>query len=110
MSLQLTVESMKTDQELIQDLAGGFAIRIEDDEWSHGYYVEPPGKYDILSDQLLRLIGEGWLEGFANGGGYRLSDEGRKAFNRAMDELGDGKLIAPKSTALQQPTEASDGK
>lgn len=90
---------MKTDREIIQDLAGGFTVREEVDGWDSEIYMQPPGRYDVTHNQIQSLIDGGWLKGFANGSGYRLSDEGHKAFNRAMDELGDGKLIAP---VLQQ--------
>ncbi len=88
---------MKTEREIIQDLAGGFTIQTEIDGWDSETYMQPPGRYDVLTSQVQSLIDDGWLKSFPNGCGYWLSDEGRKAYNRAMDELGDGKLIAPKS-------------
>ncbi len=93
---------MKTEREIIQDLASGFKIRLDQDEWYHSYHMAPPGRYDIQQSQVEALVKAGWLRGFANGGGFKLSDEGHKAYNRAMDEMGDGKLIAPNESGQEQ--------
>jgi hypothetical protein len=86
---------MKTEREIIQDLAGGFTVKDEIDGYDSELYMQPPGRYDVTHNQIQLLIDAGWLDRFPNGCGYRLSDEGLKAHNRAMDEMGDGELIAP---------------
>jgi hypothetical protein len=78
-------------EEVVEALATGYAARYED---GHDLYVtKTAGK--VRSDTLDRLMREGWLEGFANGGGFRLSDAGRKSYLRSTDEMGDGKLVPP---------------
>lgn len=79
-------------EEVVQALASGYAARWENDTL---YVTKTEGR--IRRDTLDRLMREGWLEGFANGGGFRLSDEGRKAYLKSTDELGDGKLVPPVS-------------
>lgn len=80
---------------IIEKLAQyGWTIRSEDlgDHDGCEYWLQRCERYDISAD-IERLRREGWLEPF--NGGFRLSDEGRKAYLRSTDELGDGALIAP---------------
>jgi len=82
--------------EAVQALASGARIRIVDDGY-HGFsYVleaaplkQPDGR---AMDELFHC---GWLESMANGGTFKLSDAGQLAYQRSMDETGDGRLIAP---------------
>lgn len=78
-------------EEVVEALATGYAARYED---GHTLYVtKTAGK--VRPDTLDRLIREGWLEGFANGGGFRLSDAGLRSYLKSSDEMGDGKLVPP---------------
>ena len=79
--------------EIVAALAGGYVIRTEIDEHDREYFLDPPGARRLVAEQVSRLIREGWLESF--NGGYRLSDDGKKAYLRSTDELGNGKLVAP---------------
>lgn len=47
----------------------------------------------VSNEDISCLCDNGWL--YSMNGTYRLTDEGRVAFNRSTDELGNGKLIAP---------------
>ena len=52
-----------------------------------------PHRFDhVAFNHMLR---HGWLENTAGCGGYRLTDEGRIAYIRSTDEMGDGKLVDP---------------
>lgn len=84
-------------EEVVQALASGYGMQRDDCDVR---VVRSAGK--VRSDTLQRLIDEGWLEGYANGGGWRLSDEGHKAYLRSSDEMGDGKLVAPRT--ITEPT------
>lgn len=82
-------------EEIIEKLQQtGWRIRIESDEHGYQYFLEGP-RHSVTSTELSRLIQDGWLENTANGGGYTLTDEGRKAYLRSTDELGDGNLVPP---------------
>jgi len=84
-----------SDRKIIQDLAGGFIICEDLDGWDSDLYMQPPGRYGVTHSQIQALIDGGWLDRLPNGSGYKLSDAGLKSYNRAMDEIGDGNLIAP---------------
>lgn len=86
---------------LIERLATGFVIRTEDLGGYDGYdyWVEKSERYKLFGSDISRLIQDGWLESF--NGGYRLSDDGRKAYLRSTDELGDGKLYSPVPTPAE---------
>jgi hypothetical protein len=47
----------------------------------------------VTNEDLAQMIDDGWL--YSMNGTYRLTDEGRIAYFRSTDELGDGKLIPP---------------
>ena len=79
-------------REVIERLASGYSMR-DDDEL--GFVVaKTAGK--VRSDTIGKLMNGGWIE--RRNGCWTLTDEGRKAFMRSTDELGDGKLIAPEAT------------
>ena len=78
-------------EEIVEALATGYAARYEGG--NELYVTKTAGR--IRSDTLDRLIREGWVKGFANGGGFELSDAGRRSYNRAFDEMGDGQLVPP---------------
>ena len=79
-------------EEVVEALATGYSAYYERDS-NILNVIKTAGR--VRPDTLDRLMREGWLEGHANGGGFRLSDAGHRAYQRAYDELGDGKLIAP---------------
>jgi predicted transcriptional regulator len=54
----------------------------------------------ISNEDLNQMIDEGWL--YSMNGTYRLTDEGRAAYIRSTDEMGDGKLISPKDREQSQ--------
>lgn len=78
-------------EDVVQALASGYSARWDDREL---YVTKSAGR--VRGDTLQRLLDEGWLKGFPNGGGFWLSDEGHKAYLRSTDELGDGKLVPPR--------------
>ena len=81
------------DKDVIAHLASGAKLRRHGDD---GTEVELVTFHDVVTpDQWNRLADGGWLKGFANGGGAWLSDEGRRAYLRSTDEMGDGKLVPP---------------
>lgn len=82
-------------EEIIQKLQQpGWRIRIESYGHGYQYFLEGPS-HTLTTMEVSRLVQDGWLESTANGGGYTLTDEGRKAYLRSTDELGDGKLVPP---------------
>lgn len=81
-------------RDAIGELASGAYVATEDDEWGFSYkLVKPVAQPD--GDDFTVLIHRGWLEGCANGGSYKLSDAGLRAYLRSTDELGDGRLVHP---------------
>lgn len=76
----------------VQDLGGGAYFRATGPgmELELVQPIEQP-----QGDVIDRLIHRGWLESLANGGGYRMSDAGKMAYLRSMDELGDGAIHDP---------------
>lgn len=80
-------------EEAVEALATGYSAYYQDDESQTLNVVKSAGR--IRSDTRDRLMREGWVEGHANGGGFKLSDAGFRAYLRSQDELGDGKLVAP---------------
>lgn len=70
----------------------GWTVRAHSYEDGYEYFIERP-RIPVRGDLLTRMIGQGWLQGF--NGGYRLSDDGRKAHLHSTDEMGDGKLVPP---------------
>lgn len=88
-------------KQVVERLATGFIIRAEDlgGYDGHDYWLEKSERHRMFADQISRMIQDGWLDSF--NGGYRLTDEGRKAYLRSTDELGDGKLYLPFPTTAE---------
>ena len=85
---------MATDREVIERLAGGDFIAAIDLGGYDGYEYSLRSKETSVDEsQLRRLIDHGWL--YSTNTSYRLTDEGKKAYMRSMDELGDGTLVPP---------------
>jgi hypothetical protein len=85
-------------KEVISRLAQpGYAVRVHDNGEYDGYsvYVERTEGVQITGRELEMLKADGWIE-FDGPRSWKLSDEGRKAWLRSSDELGDGVLRAPK--------------
>jgi len=76
--------------EIVRHMAGGWRLGHED-----GNYFVSKTAGRVRSDTINRLIAEGWIE--SRNTCYILTDDGRKAYLRSTDELGDGKLIPPVS-------------
>jgi hypothetical protein len=79
-------------EEVVEALASGYTARYEDNS-NTLEVTKIAGR--VRSDTLDRLMREGWLKSFANGGGFWLSDKGQRSYLRSTDELGDGKLVPP---------------
>lgn len=82
-------------RKVVEALATGFLIRVihHGGHDGYSYEVQKCERFEIRGFLIEQMIKQGWLDGF--NGGFRLSDEGHKAYMRSTDELGDGKLIAP---------------
>lgn len=83
-------------RDIVAALASGHIIRTDDLGGYDGYEYRlvPEAQAPLLTTfQISRLIREGWLDSF--NGGFRLSDEGRKAYMRSTDEMGGGELVPP---------------
>jgi hypothetical protein len=87
-------------REIIAELASGAYIVMHD---NGRYELRQPGKYIGNHTMQHHLIRDGWLESFANCGGYRLSSAGKRAYMRSTDELGDSELAAPATVQAAQP-------
>lgn len=83
----MTQERLK---EIIRLLAQpGFRL-VYDGAMSDGEVCGPGTT--VLTEEINYMGRNGWLKGMPSGRGSWLSDEGRKAFLRSTDELGDGRL------------------
>ena len=80
-------------EEVIEALCTFGVMRYEREGSNVCEVFRPVGR--VRDDTLRRLMEDGWLKGYANGGGFWISDEGHKAYLRSTDELGDCKLRAP---------------
>jgi hypothetical protein len=84
-----------TDRQVITALAGGGRIVCDG---STGYdadsYRLVMSEVILNPSQVIRLMDEGWIR--SSNTAYFLTDEGMKAHLRSVDELGDGRLLAPK--------------
>ena len=89
-----------TDEEVIAHLAGGMVLRT--DASQSGASLQA-WRGSINSDQWNRLGREGWLEGFPNGCGAKLSEAGLLAYLRSTDEMGDGKMVSPAAAKEPKP-------
>lgn len=78
-------------KEVVAALAGGAHIELDDENY---YELRLPAP-KIDGETWTRLIHHGWLESMPNGGWYKLSDTGLRAYLRSTDEMGDGKLVDP---------------
>ena len=84
---------LPTDREVIAELASGARIIATDegDGWSYKLiHKEVP----ITGSQVVQLLDEGWI--YSSNTAYFLTDEGKQAYLKSTDELGDGRLLAPK--------------
>jgi len=70
-------------------LAGGAGL------WYTSDSVELVTRHRFDHTAFNYMLHHGWLESTAGCGGYRLTDEGLRAYLRSTDEMGDGKLIDP---------------
>lgn len=73
-----------TDAEVLEYLATGARI-VYDSDSPNGEVITWHG--DIGTLQIQRLSDEGWLTGFANGSGYRMSEEGRDRFHQEFGSV-----------------------
>jgi hypothetical protein len=80
----------------------GWTIRTEDHGGFDGrdYWLEKREGERLTDQDISDLLRDGWVRSY--NGGYELTDEGRKAYFRSSDELGDGQLIAPRATATKR--------
>jgi hypothetical protein len=76
--------------DIVELLAGPDAILCYSEE-SGADLVTP--HCHISNEDLISMLDAGWL--YSANGTYGLTDEGRLAYLRSTDEMGDGKLIAP---------------
>ena len=86
------IDGEPTIREIVAELASGAYIELHE---NGRYELRQPGKFIGSHTLEYHLLREGWLEGFANGGGYRLSSDGWRAYMRSTDELGNGELVPP---------------
>ena len=82
-------------EEIVPLLASNYYLREGPD--GHVWVTLTAGK--VRDDTITRLLEEGWVQRFPNGCGFELTDAGRGAYMRSTDELGDGVLRAPNSSA-----------
>lgn len=84
----------RSSQEALNDLAAGFKIKSDGDGgWWPILVYEQTKK--ISGPVIEELMNAGFIHGIANGSGFQISDEGRKAHLKSTDELGDGKVHIP---------------
>jgi hypothetical protein len=86
------IDGEPTIAEIVAELASGAFIELHDDG---RYELRHPGRFIGNHTMQHHLIRDGWLESFANCGGYRLSGDGHRAYMRSTDELGSGELVPP---------------
>lgn len=73
-------KTMMTNEDIVQQLAGGAVIRATDE--GDGYSYELVTYHAQLpSSQIVSLLDKGWIESMNTV--YRLSDEGKKAYLRS---------------------------
>lgn len=91
----LTQSDPDAIRKIIGALATGFTLRCNDNGGYDGYsyVVEKREGFEITGWLVEKLLREGWVN--SRNGWYELTDEGRKAYLRSTDEMGDGKLRAP---------------
>ena len=94
--MNTTIDGEPSVQEIIAELASGAFIELRDDG---RYELRRPGKFISNHTMHYHLICGGWLENFANCGGYRLSNAGHRAYVRSTDELSNGELVQPAEAA-----------
>src|SRR5271154_5126368 len=85
-------------KEVIERLAQtGYSIVSDDQGGYDGYriFVRRVEQYEITGRERDMLIMDGWITQ-PGASSWVLSDEGRKAYLRSTDELGDGKLVSPR--------------
>jgi uncharacterized protein affecting Mg2+/Co2+ transport len=80
---------MRVD-EIVALIQGEYRLVDNDGE---AFVVHTAGK--VRDDTINRLMMEGWIE--RGNRHWKLTDEGRKAYLRSTDELGNGKLIPPRN-------------
>lgn len=72
------------DMKILSFLAGKYVLRYDGNS-NDCSLVHTAAQ--VTAETISRFINRGWLESFANSGGFRLSDEGFKAYMRSTDEL-----------------------
>lgn len=77
-------------REAIWELASGAVVRLDDEGQPRLVrdLPQPSAFFDVLMHR-------GWLDRLPNGGTFKLSDAGMRAYLRSTDELGDGRLLHP---------------
>lgn len=82
---------------VVEALATGFSIRVEDLGGYDGYDVWVEKREGFrLTVPLERLTALGVIERHpTHAHGYRLTDKWHRAYMRSTDELGDGRLYVP---------------
>jgi hypothetical protein len=81
-----------TLRQIITELASGAQIVAHDDG---RYELCHPGKPVDSHTLQWVLARDGWIESTPNCGAYVLTEAGRLAYLKSMDELGSGELVAP---------------
>lgn len=82
--------------------AADFKIRSdgEDGWWPVLIHEETKPISGPVFNELMKA---GFLKGIPNGSGFTISDEGRKAYLKSTDELGDGNVyLTPSPTANEE--------
>ena len=86
---------MITDRQIITELASGARIVCRDLGGHDGYAYElVRGEITLTSSQVNRLIDEGWI--YSSNTAYFLTEAGKESYLKSTDELGEGRLLAPK--------------
>lgn len=82
--------TMNEDRQVITEMAGGARIVCHDEGDGYSYELVRTS-VPITSSQVRRLLDEGWI--YSSNTAYFLTDEGKKAYLRSTDEMGDGRLL-----------------
>jgi len=107
----MKVELSKEAAQILMHLVDGYKLQLQPDS---NVYFDLVRHGPAPDPRAVNELGEaGFLKGFANGGGYWVSDEGKLAFIKSTDELGDGKVWreqTPGEAFLSTKQSASGGK
>lgn len=100
---------MPSEHEIIAAMASGSRIVViagrgyDCDE----YELQSPSQ-SLSQIDIVRLLDKGWI--YSSNTAYFLTDEGKKAYLRSIDELGTGELIAPTPAPAQSPSAQPEDK